>query len=83
MEFNQIGYDKSVPRVINDGSVYTEENILRMNTIKRLENYMQAAVEREHFSGVVMVAHHGKVILHQGYGMATIARFSSICVSIW
>jgi hypothetical protein len=42
-----------------------------MNIIKRLESYMQAAVELEHFSGVVMVAHHGKVILHQGYGVAT------------
>lgn len=33
---------------------------------------MQAAFDLKRFSGVMMVVHHGKVILHQGYGMATI-----------
>ena len=51
---------------------WLEKIKLRMNIIKKLESYMQAAVEFEHFSGVIMVMHHGKVILHQGYGMATI-----------
>lgn len=43
-----------------------------MNIIKRLENYLQVAVEVEHFSGVVMVVHHQKVLLNRGYAMATV-----------
>lgn len=42
------------------------------DTINRLENYLQAALELEHFSGVVLVAHHGNVILNQGYGPANV-----------
>jgi len=43
-----------------------------IETINRLENYLQAAVEFEHFSGVVMVVNHGMVILNQGYGPANV-----------
>lgn len=38
---------------------------------KRLENFLQVAIERDHFSGVVMVVHRGKMLLNQGYGMAS------------
>lgn len=48
-----------------------EANISRMNTIKKLENYLQQAVESEHLSGVVMVVQNGKILINQGYGMAT------------
>jgi CubicO group peptidase (beta-lactamase class C family) len=36
-----------------------------------LERFLQEVVEREHFSGVVLVVHRGKVLLNKGYGMAT------------
>lgn len=36
-----------------------------------IERYMEKATIEDHFSGVVMVAHHGKILLNQGYGMAT------------
>jgi hypothetical protein len=41
-------------------------------TKKRLFNFLQVAIEPDHFSGVVMVVHRGKVLLNQGYGMASI-----------
>lgn len=40
--------------------------------IKKLDQYLQKAVELEHFSGVAMVVHHGKILLNQGYGPATV-----------
>lgn len=41
------------------------------NQIKKIQNYLQSAVEREHFTGVVLIAHQGKITFNQGYGMAT------------
>jgi CubicO group peptidase (beta-lactamase class C family) len=45
---------------------------LPSNTINRLEDYLQVAMRLQYFSGVVLIAHHGKVILNKGYGPANI-----------
>lgn len=51
----------------------SEEEMTEISQTKmRLENFLQVAIERDHFSGVVMVVHRGKVLLNQGYGMASI-----------
>ncbi len=36
-----------------------------------LESFLQEAVEREHFSGAVLVVHRGEVLLNKGYGRAS------------
>ncbi len=37
-----------------------------------VERFMEKAQVEEHFSGVVMLVHHGEVVLNRGYGMATV-----------
>jgi CubicO group peptidase (beta-lactamase class C family) len=38
----------------------------------KVEEYMRARVERDHFSGAVLVARDGKPLVRQGYGMANL-----------
>ncbi len=50
----------------------SKETITEISQTKmKLEDFLQAAVEGDHFSGVVMVVHRGKVLLNQGHGAAT------------
>lgn len=46
------------------------EETTEASQTKQMEDFLHVAVEKDHFSGVVMVVHHGKVLLNQGYGMA-------------
>jgi D-alanyl-D-alanine carboxypeptidase len=43
----------------------------QLSMTQRLEDFLQVAMEMDHFSGVVMVVHRGNVLLNRGYGMAT------------
>ncbi len=36
----------------------------------RVEEYMSARVNRDHFSGSILIAREGKVLFSKGYGMA-------------
>jgi len=42
------------------------------NTINQLETYLQDVEKRQHFSGVVVMAKEGKIILNRSYGIANI-----------
>ncbi|MBL8181127.1 MAG: serine hydrolase [Blastocatellia bacterium] len=42
------------------------------DVIKRVDEYMKAAVEHERFSGSILIAKDGKPIVSKGYGMANV-----------
>jgi CubicO group peptidase (beta-lactamase class C family) len=42
-----------------------------LDNIKKIENYLNSAASAMHFTGVVLIAHHGEIIFNRGYGMAT------------
>lgn len=50
----------------------SKEEMTEIAIKQELEAFVQAAVEKNHFCGVVMVVHRGNVLLNQGYGAATV-----------
>jgi len=42
------------------------------DVVKRVDEYMKAAVEHERFSGSILIARDGKPIVSKGYGMANV-----------
>lgn len=41
------------------------------NIGQKLDNYLLSSVEQDHFTGTILIVHHGKILFNQGYGMAT------------
>jgi CubicO group peptidase (beta-lactamase class C family) len=50
--------------------IYMGNGISMKNQIKQIEHYLSSAVEQDHFTGTVLIAHHGEIIFNHGYGMA-------------
>lgn len=44
--------------------------IVEIDIRQRLDDFLLAAVKQEHFSGVALIVHHEKILLHKGYGPA-------------
>lgn len=51
------------------GSTLSDQN--KTSLPRKLEQYMDNAVQLKHFSGVAMIAYNGQILLNQGYGIAT------------
>ncbi len=51
--------------------IYMGNGISMENQIKQIERYLLSSVEQGHFTGTVLIAHHGEIIFNYGYGMAT------------